>query len=161
MTKEPPNCLVEGPPDFGVVVPGVLHALALVTLVVASEVELGDWYGSGRCPPLAEFCRECRGVVNWLREPEGKVAAVGLVVLLVALLDGFAVPAALEGRLFGCEEFINPLFVCRGGYGCEAGCWGGGVSGAGEEEGGARPAKSVKAVTIVACFASMAREGRS
>jgi hypothetical protein len=71
--------------------------------------------------------------------------------LLVALLPGFVVPAALEGRLFGCEEEFNrPLFVCRGGYGCEVGSWGGGVSDAGEEVGGgARPAKSVKAVTIL------------
>jgi hypothetical protein len=64
MTKEPPNCRADAPPNFGVVVPGVLHALALVTLVVAGDVELGDWYCSGRWPPLAEFCRECRGVAN-------------------------------------------------------------------------------------------------
>jgi hypothetical protein len=118
MTNELPKVLT---PDFGVVVPGVLHALAFVTLVVASEVELGDWYGSGLCPPLAEFCRECRGVANWLSEPEGKAAVVGLVGLLAALLAALAVPAALGGRLFGCEESDNSVFVCRG-YGCEVGC---------------------------------------
>ena len=67
--------------------------------------------------------------------------------LLVALSAALAAPAALGGRLFGCEELDSSVFGSRG-YGCEVGCWGG-VSGAGEEEGGARPAKNEKAVTIM------------
>jgi hypothetical protein len=70
------------------------------------------------------------------------------VELLAALAAALAAPAALGGRLSGCEEFDSSVFVSRG-YGCEVGCWGG-VSGAGEEAGGARPAKNAKAVTIMA-----------